>query len=407
MSGTDFQGLPSAGALEDADVFALQRGEGEGSTQKTTLAEIKAAAGGGGMETGDLLLTVRQPDGNWLLQGTIYAQADYPELFALVGLIGDAPPGRYWTEEAVAGSRNCAAAWLDNDVVLWPGNGVINRSTDGGTTWTQVSVTGTFQSICALDDTTALACGNNGVLVRTTDAGLTWTPVTSGTTQQLSHIVSMTPLRAIVVGASRVVKYTSDGGLTWSNAATTSGLFDSTAKPICRLSHNVAIIASPGFKTTDGGITWSPMTYPEALGGAQSEPVAFDAETVVFLSSSGDKLFRTTNAGETWTVTDVASLALHTNSFGAVRITSGRALIAGAVATGSSALLLLDKGQTLDTSTTVLSGAMRYPSISPDGKKMLATAGPNIATSVPEYHYDTATLFKTPSVGDITGYIKA
>ena len=40
MSGTDFNGLPPAGELQPGDVFALQRGEGEGSTKQTTLSEI-------------------------------------------------------------------------------------------------------------------------------------------------------------------------------------------------------------------------------------------------------------------------------------------------------------------------------------------------------------------------------
>lgn len=43
MVTTDFNGLPPAGALQDADVFPLQRGVGEGSTQRTTLAAMASA----------------------------------------------------------------------------------------------------------------------------------------------------------------------------------------------------------------------------------------------------------------------------------------------------------------------------------------------------------------------------
>ena len=399
--------LPPAATVETTDLIELER-PATSTPLRASIAQVLAMAGSGA-QTGDMLLTARTPDGGWLEQGAIYAQAAYPDLYALVGLIGDAPPGRYWTEKAVSGSRTGAAAWLDNNVVLWPGANVINRSTDGGETWTAVAVTGGFTAVCWMDATTAIACGSGGKIIRTTDAGMTWTPITSGTTQNLAHIVSMTPLRAIVASDSRNVKYTSDGGMTWSNSTTTSGLFDTQSQPICRLSHSDAIIAVPGLKTTDGGVTWSPMTYPEAPTGSPPTPVAFDAETVVFLAANNDKLFRTTNAGQTWVVTDISSLNLGAGSYGAVRISPTRALVCGAgtASSGVSSLLLLDKGLTLNASTTVLSGTNRYPSISPDGNKMLMAAGSNIAKSIPEYHYDTAMLFKTPTVGDIKGYIKA
>ena len=41
-TGTDFNGLPDAGALDDADVVPLQRGTGEDSTKRTTVSGIAA-----------------------------------------------------------------------------------------------------------------------------------------------------------------------------------------------------------------------------------------------------------------------------------------------------------------------------------------------------------------------------
>jgi hypothetical protein len=43
-TATDFNGLPSAGGLQDTDVIPLQRGTGVDSTKQTTFGAIKAAA---------------------------------------------------------------------------------------------------------------------------------------------------------------------------------------------------------------------------------------------------------------------------------------------------------------------------------------------------------------------------
>lgn len=90
-----------------------------------------------GAQTGDMLLTARAPGAGWLKQGTVYLQSSYPALYALVGLIPDAPPGRLWASGTSPGSLNDLCV-TDEGTLIAVGNNAVWRSTNKGSSWSKI-----------------------------------------------------------------------------------------------------------------------------------------------------------------------------------------------------------------------------------------------------------------------------
>lgn len=394
-TGTDFQGLPPAGALQPDDVVPIQRGTGEDSTLRTTIADILANAGSGA-QTGDLLLTVRAPEGDWLSQDSVYLQADYPELFDLVGLLPDAPPGRLWTAGTSPGVFVDVCRVTDK-ISVAVGNNTVWRSTDVTATWTAIPVTGFLSSVAVLNGA-LIACGPSGVILRSTDLGVTWTAIASGTTQTLNKVLVMSQNVVLVTGAGGTVRRSADAGLTWG--AVTGSFGGNGLSFGLRFSPLVAVIYASGgiasyWRTLDAGATWTTLTFP-SFGSAQPGAV-FDAMTAAIPGSGGNWL-RTINQGETWTLTTVSGMP---GNSAMIRVNSRRAVWPGGAGNG----FITDDAALTWTSLGSVPG--RFGALLSDALIMAwAGSGTAIQRSRAEYAYDTATMFKTPMVGDVRGYIK-
>jgi len=151
--------------------------------------------------------------------------------------------------------------------VTYMGNGVVIKTTNGGTSWSQLWF-GTQQGIEGMsfpDMNTGYVCGWSHYFAKTTDGGATWTPQNPGPIADVwyyNDVKFKDPLHGVVTAAGNTVPLvyaTSDGGTTWVAG---TGL---AAVPynICYVSDNTYFLVTNGGdiqKSTDGGLNWSTVT---------------------------------------------------------------------------------------------------------------------------------------------------
>lgn len=205
--------------------------------------------------------------------------------------------------------------------------------------FTQVPVAGT-RFLDAVDANVAWVCGYDGNsstanynwFSRTTNGGATWVP---GNIFPDTNTYNLASLEAIDANIAWVASYmhatsgegaihmTNDGGQTWTNMSA-PGMFTNTTQSFCNfitwLTPSIAIVngdpIGPGngeyelWKTTDGGQTWNLIP-----GSAIPDPLPAEYAIVDMYSTVGPthmwfgtnkgRVYRTTDAGATWAVTQV------------------------------------------------------------------------------------------------------
>jgi hypothetical protein len=173
-----------------------------------------------------------------------------------------------------------ANGWAIQDGTTYPGGGRIN-------------------AVEAPDDQTIYAAGDNGFAIKSVDGGCTWTRLTTGTGTKIRGIASPSPSVVWIVGDNGLVRRSIDGGATFTNANTTGDttqLFDVDA-----LDANTAVVGGKNkmvaLTTTGGGAAWNPIGQ-SSMGDVQGVDIV-DANTIFTVSNPG-KIFKTTNAGASW-----------------------------------------------------------------------------------------------------------
>jgi len=188
----------------------------------------------------------------------VYKQAEYPDLYARLGLLY----GNSWRPIATAlietnvNNYTYSAAYGNGLYLIGTANGQIQTS-NSGTQWTRVASSNTSSAI------NAFTYGNNLYLYSTNGGGLStstngvdWTQRTSGTTSSLYDLVYGAGLY-VVVGAGGLIR-TSTDGIAWnvSTSGTTSLLID--------IEYGNGIYVASGFggviRTSTNGLTWNAST---------------------------------------------------------------------------------------------------------------------------------------------------
>lgn len=227
-----------------------------------------------------------------------------------------------------------------SNVGIVVGNGGYAAITnDHGATWIQRSVlaavwTGDIQGVYFKDATTgfvvgkALAAGAAPRFAKTVNAGLTWTTLVqtgATTTTSLYDIDFGDQSHGVVVGSSPNVgsgqirkSVSTDGGGTWE----TNGLMGGTTTypmifPGVDAADGTATVYAAGgkfaagvpapygqvMKSTDNGATWNVTNLNGLSNPAYSQPcngVIAITDQIVFASAQGGKIYRTMDAGGTW-----------------------------------------------------------------------------------------------------------
>jgi photosystem II stability/assembly factor-like uncharacterized protein len=206
----------------------------------------------------------------------------------------------------LSGTFTRMVAGLQQGTAFAPGaNGTLARTTDAGRTWTRgnVSTSEDVLDVAFPTATSGFALDTAGGLFRTTDAGDTWRTLDTGTTARPAAVLAPSP-RVVLLAGPLGVRRSTDGGTTFDAVR---GRLVATARLQGLDSAGSATIAFGTvaiLRSTDRGRTWQRVPRPGAGRRSRGLPVRavdfIDARTGFALALSGT-LYRTANAGRTWT----------------------------------------------------------------------------------------------------------
>ena len=203
--------------------------------------------------------------------------------------------------------RSCNV-WSSGSVLIAPGSGAINRSTDGGVTWTRTPTPFRYSGhLCAIGGSgnTVIAAGAWGQMLRSTDLGVTWTPVATGveefTFQDIWAWGGGGGDTIVAVGDAEMVYRSTDAGRTWQRLREGPNFSMTSvwgAGPILTATGSDGSIQ----RSTDGGVRWS-RAY--RTRGFLPQEVWGSGNTLIAVGSWAS-IIRSADGGKSWSVITVA-----------------------------------------------------------------------------------------------------
>lgn len=189
------------------------------------------------------------------------------------------------------------------EVMAFGNAGIVMRSSNGAESWSMKYIDTLSRDInkaCFVNGNVGYLVGNSGLIMKTTNAGESWTYLNSGSTSNLTDVAFYDADSGYVVGASGTILKTTNGGLSWKASAVGT----STHNAVCILNPGLVYIGSilstsRLMVSTDYGKTWQNAT-PAAIT-ATVYAVKFLSSTTGFLSTGNGIIFKTIDAGKTWT----------------------------------------------------------------------------------------------------------
>lgn len=149
-----------------------------------------------------------------------------------------------------------------------------------------------------LDANTIVAVGNNGVIVKSSDGGTTWQIVHNNPDEDYWGLSFADTHYGWAVGSGGVVAKTSNGGDTWTESFTAEGYFLTDVFFITQNNGWACDILGGVYLTNNGGDTWTRVN----LGfNYNFYAVHFINENVGFLAGGSEIILKTTDGGNTWT----------------------------------------------------------------------------------------------------------
>ena len=187
--------------------------------------------------------------------------------------------------------------------LTYNGNGVVIKTTNGGTTWSQLWF-GTQQGIEGIsfaDLNTGYVCGWSHYFAKTTDGGLTWAAQNPGTAADVWYYTDVKfkdPLHGVVSASGNAnpkVYATSDGGTSWTEGTGLAGV----PYNLCYVTDNTYFLVTNGGyiqKSIDGGLTWNTIT--SGLGLLLG--INFYNDMIGIATAEDGWLHKTFDGGATW-----------------------------------------------------------------------------------------------------------
>ncbi|GJQ31679.1 MAG: hypothetical protein HBSAPP04_05180 [Ignavibacteriaceae bacterium] len=185
--------------------------------------------------------------------------------------------------------------------------GAIIKTTDGGEKWQALAENTQFNltDVYFIDQATGWACGMSGEILKTTDGGMDWERVSTNIPEYFIRIYFSTPLDGIAMYIGGFYK-TSDGGSTWRRIP--GGWIQLNdmhfIDPMNGWAVGGNVLSAIALQTTDGGETWN-MKAPS--GQVTLWCAYFTSPSNGFAGSESGVIYRTTNAGNTWTSLQTAT----------------------------------------------------------------------------------------------------
>ncbi len=192
--------------------------------------------------------------------------------------------------------------WAAGQSLTYNGNGIVIKTTNGGTSWTQLW-TGTQHGLNAIsspDMNTGYICGQNAFYAKSTDGGVTWTPsVVSTDVYEYMDMAFKDALHGVIAAQTNLyvaIYATSDGGATWTAGTGLSAV----PYKVCYVTANTYFLVTNSgdiLKSTDGGLTW--VTSYSA--GGLLLGIDFYNPMIGIAAGEDGRIIKTYDGGATWT----------------------------------------------------------------------------------------------------------
>lgn len=225
--------------------------------------------------------------------------------------------GGVWSYDLLASPQPLLTfARNGNDVVVGGWWGMMQYSSNGGTTWQPVSETldttdpydTQLLDVAFADESVGLSVGTAGTVLRTTDGGVTWSVPSSGVAADLRGVSITSGGTAVAVGEDATVIRSGDGGVTWEEIALP--ISSQTLHAVSMWDDDRGLIVGTGFNgvetiygTDDAGLTW--MVRERAIPDDESPSAFFDVWTEgsshAWVGGVAGLVIHTDDGGETWT----------------------------------------------------------------------------------------------------------
>lgn len=203
----------------------------------------------------------------------------------------------------------------------------VHKSTDGGASWDPAdagldAALGGLAMDPTAPETLYAAAGD---LFRSTDGAMSWAPLATGLEQYLARAVAIDPLAPATLYVATEyggVRKSSDGGASWApaNAGLVGAVSTLAIDPIAP----ATLYALGRFLhvSHDGAASWSRLPLDVPPGGPHALAIDPLAPATLYLGGPQGDVYRTTDAGVTWTRHDfphaarVRALAAHPHDAG-------------------------------------------------------------------------------------------
>lgn len=210
--------------------------------------------------------------------------------------------GKNWIRLTTGTTNQIRAVHFVNQMTGWfaAASSEIRRTTDGGATWTLQStgVGSGYNDIWFVNANKGFVIGNNGLLRVSTNGGGSWSTIASGVTVTLRNIHFVNENLGFIGCSNGQVLRTTNGGTNWSavtsGAATVNNIYFASA------THGFLVGGSNLYETSNGGQSWTQVDSPTT---AVLLRLFFPSENVGYMVTDSDGIYRTNDAGITWTQT--------------------------------------------------------------------------------------------------------
>ncbi len=184
-----------------------------------------------------------------------------------------------------------------------------------------LSTYGALRDLSFPDSLYGWAVGDSGRVVRTTDGGIHWTSQASSTTANLAGVSFVSRLTGYAAGSAGTFLRTTNGGVNWS-ASATSPVFNWQRMRFTSQQNGwlVSNEASSIYRTTDGGATWNPVGPAASWTNLDFVDLWFNGGTDGW-AAGGSTLLHTTdgstwNSINSWYFTRLTAVSFPTDSVG-------------------------------------------------------------------------------------------
>jgi photosystem II stability/assembly factor-like uncharacterized protein len=196
--------------------------------------------------------------------------------------------------------------FINADIGYVVGNGIIMKTTNGGTTWVEQNppINDLFVSQFFFDADTGYVLDYYGYLLKTTNGGNTWMihSIFPSGSDYISIFFTDHNTGYIAGGLDKILK-TTDGGVTWMNQ--NSGTTNNSLYSVHFTNHEVGYIAGGQFansgvilKTINGGANWFSAT---SVPSNCLFSVCFPDEMTGYAVGDYGTILKTTDGGTNWT----------------------------------------------------------------------------------------------------------